>query len=233
MPSLADSYEAMLESLEALGPPFPPVSTNEPGIVFAVLTGSLLSRMFAPRQARTAWEAFHAAGFDSPVVVARANVTQLVEATQKLDAPLKPLSAKTLMPLHLLAKWIVDRGGLAALDDIPTEELRDDLLLIPGISPAMTDALLLYGLKRPVYPADRPTYRILARHGWIEPTTDYEETRATIEEPAHGDVVVLSNLAAWFDRTGELYCRARGAMCEGCPLQPFLPENGPHEAGAE
>ena len=99
MPSLADSYDAMLESLEALGPPFPPVATNEPGIVFAVLTSGLLSRMFAARQARTTWEAFHAAGFNLPEVVARADLAQFVEATQKRDAPLKPLSAKTLMPL--------------------------------------------------------------------------------------------------------------------------------------
>jgi endonuclease-3 related protein len=182
---------------------------------------------------RTTWEAFHAAGFNPPEVVARADLAQSVEATQKLDVPLKPLSAKTLMPLHLLAKWIVDQGGLDALDDIPTEELRDDLLMIPGISPAMTDAILLYGLKRSIYPADRPTYRILARHGWIDPTTDYEEARATIEEPAQGDVVVLSNLACWFERAGKRYCRARVAMCEGCPLQPFLPESGSHEVSAE
>ena len=112
------------------------------------------------------------------------------------------------------------------------------MIASPGISPAMTDALLLYGLKRPVYPADRPTYRILARHGWIYPTTDYEEARATIEEPAHGDVVVLSNLASWFDRVGELYCRARVAPDESiedfrltsrCPVEPDLLRCGHHD----
>ena len=47
MPSLADSYEAMLEEYKALGPPFPPVSTNEPGIVFAVLAARSVPRKSA------------------------------------------------------------------------------------------------------------------------------------------------------------------------------------------
>jgi len=229
MPRFTDSFDAMLHALEALGPPFPPASTNEPGITFAVITASLLSRMFAPRQARTTWEAFHAAGFNSPEIVANAKLSELVEKTKNLPAPLKPLSEKTLTPLYLLSKCIVDFGGLNALDEVPTEELRDELLMMPGISPAMADAVLLYGLKRPTYPADGPTYRILARHGWIEPTTDYEEVRATIEQPAYGDVVILSALAAWLNRAGELYCKAKVSMCEGCPLAPFLPDGGPCE----
>ncbi len=162
--------------------------------------------------------------------MAGATLAELVDATQNLPSPFKPLSAKTLLPLHLMAKWIVDHGGLDALDDVPTEELRDGLLLCPEVSPAMTDAVLLYGLKRPTFPADRPTYRIMARHGWIDPTTNYEEVRAIIEEPARGDVEALSNLAAWFDRTGELYCKAKAAKCENCPLRLFLPAGGPREA---
>ena len=154
----------------------------------------------------------------------------MIEGTRELDQPLKSPSPKTLKLLHLFARWIVHQGGLDALAVAPTEQLRDDLLMIPGMSPAATDAILLYALNRPVFPVDRPTYRIMARHGWIEPTTDYEEARAVIEEPADGDVLVLASLAYWFDRAGELYCRSTGARCEGCPLQPFLPESGPIES---
>lgn len=102
MPTFADSFDAILEALEALGPPFPPASTNEPGIVYGVITASLLSQMFAPRQARTTWDAFHAAGFNSPEIVANAKLSELVEMTQKLPAPLNPLSAKTLMPCAVI-----------------------------------------------------------------------------------------------------------------------------------
>jgi endonuclease-3 related protein len=234
MPSFDASYPAMIEALsEALGPPIPPVFTDQPGVTFEVLTGSLLSRTFAPRQARTTWQAFHEAGFDSVESVAQADLSELVEASRGVDAPLKPIPSKTLKPLHLLAKWIVEQGGLDALDDAPTESLRDDLLAIPGIGPASADAVILYGLKRAVYPVDRPSYRILARHGWIDPSTDYEEARATIEGPAHGDAQALADLASWFDRVGQLYCRAAVAKCERCPLRPFLPESGPFEPGGE
>ena len=157
----------------------------------------------------------------------------MISATRKLDQPLKPPSPKTLKLLHLFARWIVDQGGLDALAEAPTEQLRDDLLMIPGMSPGATDAILLYGLNRPVFPVDRPTYRIMARHGWIDSTTDYEEARAAIEEPADGDVLVLASLAYWFDRVGELYCRSTGAGADGCPLRPFLPESGPIESNGK
>ena len=143
-----------------------------------MLTGTLLSRMFASRQARESWDSLNGAKLNSLAAVAGAEVTELVEATRTPGQPFKPLSAKTLKPLHFFAKWIVAQGGLNALADLPTEQLRDDLLMIPGISPAAADAVLLYGLYRPVFPVDRPTYRIMARHGWIDPTTDYEEARA-------------------------------------------------------
>jgi endonuclease III len=84
-----------------------------------------------------------------------------------------------------------------------------------------------------VYPVDRPTYRIMTRHGWIHATADYEEARAAIEEPARGDLVVLANLGSWLGRIGELHCRAKVADCKQCPLEPFLPTNGPIGAIAE
>jgi endonuclease III related protein len=221
----------MLEVLpESLGPALAPVCTSDPQISFIVLIAALFSRMFASRQARETLDALNGAKLLTLESVARAKPSELFEATRNLDQPLKPPSAKTLTLLHLFARWIVDQGGLDALAEIPTEQLRDDLLMIPGMSPAATDAILLYGLKRPVFPVDRPTYRIMARHGWIDPNTDYEEARAVIEEPADGNVEVLADLAYWFDRVGELYCRSTGARCDGCPLRAFLPESGPIES---
>ena len=102
-----------------------------------------------------------------------------------------------------------------------------------SLDPAAADALLLFGLNRPVYPADRPTYRIMSRHGWINATADYEEARANIEGPADGDVVILANLASWLGRVGELHCRAKVADCKRCPLEPLLPANGPIDPIAE
>ena len=58
MPSLAESYQPMLEVLpESLGPALPPVCTSDTKINFVVLIGTLFSRMFASRQARETLDA--------------------------------------------------------------------------------------------------------------------------------------------------------------------------------
>jgi hypothetical protein len=61
MPSLAEAFDGILEALQALGPPFPPAWTSEPGIVFIVITGSLLSRMFSDRLSRATWDTLNVA----------------------------------------------------------------------------------------------------------------------------------------------------------------------------
>ncbi len=234
MPSLGDSFPAMLDALsQGLGPALPPLSTDETGISFSLLVASLLSRTYAPRQVRTTLEALDSAGLLNPDPLAKVDLSELVAATQSLPSPDKSLSAKTLRPLHLLARWVVESGGLDAIAEMPTERLRDDLRAIPGIGPASADALLLHALKRPVYPVDRATYRILARHGWIDPTADYDEARSAVEAPAYDDPGTIADLTSWFSRVGELYCRATRAKCERCPLRPFLPEGGPYEAADE
>ena len=46
----------------------------------------------------------------------------------------------------------------------PSEELAG----IKGIGPAAADAMVLFALKRPAYPVDRATFRVLVRHGWLD-----------------------------------------------------------------
>ena len=92
-------------------------------------------------------------------------------------------------------------------------------------------ALLLHGLRRPAYPLDRASYRILVRHGWLDPSADYDEARDVVERldpdvPEH-----LARLSAWLERIGREYCRPTIAKCERCPLRSFLPEGGPRESG--
>src|SRR4051812_2518805 len=113
MPSLGDSFPAMRDALsEGLGPALPPISTAEAGPSFSRLVASLLARTYAPRQVSTTLEALDAAGFLNPEALAAADLSELVAATQSLPSPLKSLSAKTLKPIHSLAKWIVESGGL-------------------------------------------------------------------------------------------------------------------------
>ena len=88
-------------------------------------------------------------------------------------------------------------------------------------------------LGRPTYPLDRATFRILARHGWIETTTDYDEARDVVDS-ALGDRP--SSFSRWESATAEIglrHCKAQAPRCESCPLKPWLPEGGPVSEGAD
>ena len=226
MPSLHESYAEIRTAIKSsLGSI--PLSTHQPGNPFSAIITALLSRTRAEKQAREIFNSLFEAGFGSPEAIAGASVAELVEASSKSVSP------KTLKPLVQVCKQIIEWGGLEALEDIATESLRDDLLKIPGLGPASVDAVLLDGLNRPVYPVDRATYRILVRHGWLDTSNGYEEARDVVEALEPGDAVRLSELATWFSRIGEVYCKASVAKCERCPMKPFLPESGPIEPDAE
>ena len=143
------------------------------------------------------------------------------------------MPTRSLGPLRRVARWVVDHhaGSAEALrdEDLATDQLREELLGLNGVGPATADALLLFALRRPVYPVDRATYRILIRHDWLDPTADYDEARAVVERQGPDDPSGLARLSDWLERVGREFCRAGVARCERCPLRPFLPEGGPSE----
>jgi len=134
-------------------------------------------------------------------------------------------SPKLVATLQRLARWAA--GRLDGSSEASATVLREELLGLNGIGPPTADAILLEGLGKPVYPVDRASYRVAARHGWIDPSADYDEARAVLERLAPGDPDTLLALAGWSERLGRDFCRAGVPRCERCPLRPFLPEGGP------
>ena len=116
---------------------------------------------------------------------------------------------------------------------VPTADLRDELRTLRGISPAGVDAILLEGLRRPVFPVDRPSYRILARHGWLDPDAGYDEASDALRRYAPDDPPALQALAVHLDEIGTRFCKASAPKCEACPLRPLLPEGGPLAPGLD
>lgn len=222
MPSLGDVISDLEFRLEALYGRRPPVDSSEDP--FAAMLGTVLSRDVDGRKAHAYRDALRDAGLIASEVLASADRMELVETLRHLGV--NP-SARWLGLSIRLARWFVDRAGL--LEELTTERLRDELLAIPGLGPATTDAILLEVFRRPTYPIDRATYRILARHGWIDEHADYDEARATIEDALGENLTRLRSLSEWFRRVGVDFCRARTARCERCPLRSALPEGGPIE----
>ncbi|HET7842329.1 MAG TPA: endonuclease III domain-containing protein [Terriglobia bacterium] len=118
-------------------------------------------------------------------------------------------------------------GSLAKMFSLPEEELRGQLLRIKGLGPETVDAILLYAGALPTFVADAYTRRILGRHGLVRGGAGYEETRQFLHSHLPADARLFNEYHALLVETGKRHCRRAQPNCEGCPLEPFLPELGP------
>lgn len=227
MPSLDESFPAILDALiDLYGRPGSPFAALEP---FEALLAAVLDRTQPPEKRDKILSTLREEGLLDPQTLAESDLEELTEV---LRAARLSLPATALRPLKSLARWLVDRhhsmaDALVGEGEVATSQLRDELLAVKGIGLTTADAVLLFALRRPVYPLDRATYRVLARHGWIDPDAQYEDARDVVERLAPDDPDLLTALSSWFESLAKKFCRASVPRCEKCPLRPFLPEEGP------
>ncbi len=124
--------------------------------------------------------------------------------------------------LKAFVRWLVENygGGLENLSEKETEELRRELLSLPGIGPETADSILLYALERPVFVVDAYTRRILLRHGLVTEEADYHEIQELFMENMPLEVELFNEYHALLVACGKHFCRARKLRCEApCPLR--------------
>lgn len=227
MPSLDESFQGVLIALaERYGLPESPVRHDEP---FPAMLQIVVNRTADARKVAKVLDRLAADGLIETHSLANAGAEELRDALRDcgIGSP-----AKLAAVLQRLARWLVERHGesantLDALADTSTDQLREELVGVNGVGAATADAALLFALRRPVYPLDRASYRILARHGWVDPWTEYDEARGLVEHACGDDPERLQHLSRWLERLGREYCKASVARCEHCPLRDFLPVGGP------
>ena len=228
MPTLGDSFPALQDALiERYGRP----AVQTPEAPFLAVAAAVLAGDASPDKIASARTALADADWLEPRTLADSDAVSVAEALQETGLP---LPRKAIGILQRLARWLVARyeGDEASLAQWATESLREQLAAINGIGQATADALLLHALHRPVYPLDRATYRVFVRHGWLEPTTDYEEARAIVERPLADDPEGLARFSHFMERVGRDACRVSAPRCERCPLRLWLPESGPIDPSA-
>jgi endonuclease-3 related protein len=215
---------------------------------FERICAGLLARNLAPENVTKAIDALRELDLLAPTRLASADTIEVIDTAASRGLALRP---STLAPLIKLARWLVrNHAGRIAVFFDPhhsTGWLRGELTRVPGIGMAGADAILLYALKRPAYPVDRATFRVLVRHGWLEATATYDEARdllvdrvreetgvldesedASSEERAR----ILTDLAHGMDQVGRRYCKMAAPHCECCPLASLLPEGTPRQIDA-
>ena len=246
MPRLDEIGDDLVRALADHYGPAPHPGPAEASSLFERLARVSLDLVATPKVAAAAWEALRDGGMLVPATLAGANPLEIDDILKQARVA---MAIKSIRPLQNLARWMVGRGLDVEGDkigDLSTDAIRDDWRAINGIGLASADALLLLGLRRISYPVDRATYRVLVRHGWIDVTTEYDEARMVVErlarstqpdedhkdETGQGEATIaplLAEMGDWFERIGREFCKPSQARCERCPLQPWLPTDGPVE----
>jgi endonuclease-3 related protein len=146
---------------------------------FEVIVGAYLTQNTAWTNVEKALANLRAAHLLTVSAIRRASLAEI----ERLIRPAGYFRQKTKR-LKLFVAFLDERyqGSLAKLFAHPTEELREELLNLHGVGPETADSILLYAGNHPVFVVDAYTRRILARHGILPETTNYEEIRELFEK---------------------------------------------------
>jgi endonuclease-3 related protein len=234
MPTLDQAFSTVCAALtDHFGPFSDPFEGLDP---FEAMVAVLLDRELGGARWRAALEGLEEADLLSPEALERADFPEISDAL--LEEGISS-TASTIAPLKHLARWLVEHHG-GRVDFLfdphhSADWLRGELAAVKAIGPAAADAMILHAMKRPSYPLDRATYRVLVRHGWLDSTETYDEVRdlvvdlavARAELPRDDPATLLRELSAGMEQLGRRFCRAAGPHCDGCPLESVLPQGGP------
>jgi len=182
---------------------------------FEVMVGAILTQATAWRNVERAIQRLKAAGALSPERMASFSEQELAE----LIRPAGFFRQKTRR-LRALLRLIGRHGRVDGLLSLPAEELRRQLLALPGVGPETADSILLYAAGYPVFVVDTYTKRILHRLGLLpDEKAGYEEVQELFEKNLPRDPKLYGEYHALLVRHAKEHCRAR-PRCPGCPLAP-------------
>ena len=115
-------------------------------------------------------------------------------------------------------------GSLPRMFQEPTIVVRQKLLGVWGIGPETADSILLYAGEHPVFVVDAYTKRMLARHGWTDGKTRYEDVRWMVERKFPGETQRFNEFHALIVHAGKKFCSLHDPNCGQCPLGRYLDE---------
>jgi endonuclease-3 related protein len=124
--------------------------------------------------------------------------------------------------LQNLCRWVLESGGLEALEALETDVLRRAILSVNGVGPETADDIMLYAFARPVFVIDAYTRRIFARLGAVSGTEPYEDLRRMFEHGLRGDVALYNEYHALIVRHAKVACKPR-PLCDNCCLANVCP----------
>jgi endonuclease-3 related protein len=223
MPSPIDAYPTMVAALEHFyGPPLPSGERRAP---FEAAVALALSRGGNSGRAEKALGVLSRSGMLTPKTLAEAEPAEILDLFRESRVT---VPAHSIPLVKRLARWFAQQEEEGSPRGRSQEALRGELRAIRGIGPALADGILLaMGHASP--PVDRGTYRVLVRHGWIDPTCEYDEAGELLKRMAGEEPGQVALLSEWLRRVARQFCGLKAPRCAACPLLCVLPPEGPVE----
>lgn len=189
---------------------------------FEVVVGAILTQHTAWTNVERALAALRRLKLLTPRTLTRLPERRLA----RLLRPVGYFNVKARRLKGFLSFLFHDYGGrLEALWEEDAASLRRTLLNLPGIGPETADSILLYAGGMPVFVVDTYTRRVLSRHGFVTPTTGYDEIQRLLMDRLPKNVGLYNEFHALFVRVGKELCRGV-PRCDRCPLRYlFAAEN--------
>lgn len=210
--SLAQKYTDVFEKLYALyGPP-----GWEPGLdPVDELVATILSQSTADTNTERAFAALKARYPDWENVI-DAPTADVVETIRVAG-----LANQKAPRIQNALRIIREERGEISLDflrDMPLDEAQAWLMRIHGVGRKTAAIVLLFAMGREAFPVDTHVFRVTGRLGLLPPRTTPDKAHDILE--SLGDPATYFPFHINLIRHGREVCRARGPLCERCPLQP-------------
>ena len=188
---------------------------------FEIIVGAILTQNTSWTNVEKAIANLHAAKLLSPPAIEKVSLRKL----ERLVRPSGYFRQKARKLKAFCAFLRTEfRGSLKRMFATPTIVLRQRLLGVFGIGPETADSILLYAAGHPVFVVDAYAKRMLARHGWADEKSKYEDIRWTVERQFPGNTRRFNELHALIVSTGKQFCRRSEPLCGQCPLGRYLEE---------
>ena len=190
---------------------------------FEVMVGAILVQS-------TAWQSVEVSIARLKAAHALAPAAMLALTHEELSTIIRPsgFMQRKASTLKSLCRWLVERysANVAWAAQQPSQQIREELLSIPGIGPETADAVLLYALGHPVFVVDEYMRRIVTRHGLAPANAIYVQLQQLGDSAFQSDTdraQHFNEFHALIVEVGKQHCRRR-PICSGCPLAVYLPQ---------
>lgn len=141
------------------------------------------------------------------------------------------LSQRKSKAIRALLDEIIDQFGAPSLDrlqEMDDNEAEQFLISLPGVGRKIARCVMLYSLKRQVFPVDTHCWRVSRRLGWVRRTRfdgrcsprDMDRLQNKIPDELRFSLHV--NMVS----LGREFCRPRNPRCPVCPIADFCKRIG-------